>query len=114
MPDEYEAQRFIFCSRAYMFDAAVPTRPPMPTRIEAADKCLLRCRHASVTRLHTVRRDQLPLLSSGANATGSQVLKPPVVTLLLPSAALQGAVGGFDAAQASVNWRISNRHKQLL
>ena len=25
MPDEYEAQRFIFCSRAYMFDAAVRT-----------------------------------------------------------------------------------------
>ena len=99
MPDEYEAQRFIFCSRAYMFDAAVRTRPPMrrtASELDMPASMPARFRHTAAYR---ASRDQLPLLSSGANATGSQVLKPPVVTLLLPSAALQGVVGGFDAAK---------------
>ena len=99
MPDEYEAQRFIFCSRAYMFDAAVRTRPPMrrtASELDMPASMPARFRHTAAYR---ASRDQLPLLSSGANATGSEVLKTPVVTLLLPSAALQGVVGGSDAAK---------------
>ena len=98
--DEYDAQRYIFCSRAYMFDAAVRRSRPMSRRqpssdleLELPSKMPPRFRDAAVYR-HAQQQQQLKQLSDGGNATAPPA-KPtgPVVTLLLPSAALHGVFG---------------------
>jgi len=106
----FEAERFIFCSRAYMFDAAVrrpsavgstPAVSPLssPAELELPSAMPPRFRHASMYRemqAHEVQRanNNLPQLSDGRNE--SAPAQRPVVTLLLPSAALRGVVGSED------------------
>lgn len=97
-PSEYEAQRFIFCSRAYMFDAAV-RRPQhdfdqraMGADLDVMDSGIPPRFRSAPSRAAT---HKLPMLEASGNASAhsSNGMKAPVVTLLLPSAALQGVVG---------------------
>merc|ERR1719502_154271 len=108
---EYDAQRYIFCSRAYMFDAGsrYPPRPkaklagqedPAELQLELPAAMPPRFRDAAAYR-HAQQRSErlaLPQLSDGGNATPEATSKGPVVSLLLPSAALQGVVGGGPSA----------------
>ena len=88
-----DAQRFIFCSRAYMFDAPprVSRRKPvadldLPSAMPARFRDAATFRHAQQQRLQQI--------SDGGNASAER----PVVNILLPSAALQGVVGDGSKA----------------
>ena len=95
--DEYDAQRYIFCSRAYMFDAAV-RRSPKAAAFGASDavgseldlpaKMPARFRHGA-----DFYQQELPQVTDGNTSAGAAASKLPVVNLLLPSAALQGVQG---------------------
>jgi len=92
---EYEAERFVFCSRAYMFDAvrrqSSGVRRPGGSSQELNFPASMpaRFRHAQAYR----DAQQLPMLTGGNESSASApALKLPVVTLLLPSATLQGVV----------------------
>merc|ERR1719311_762358 len=106
---EYDAQRFIFCSRAYMFDAAVrrPTAPSLVEELNLPKAMPARFQHAAAYRHQQAQQQaakaQLPQLSDGGNATPSADSNRPVVTLLLPSAALQGVVEEKPKTQVDNN-----------
>jgi len=93
---EYEAQRYIFCSRAYMFDAAVRRAPPMHAdkadpfgaELDLPSTMPARFRHGA-----DFNRKQLPQVTDGNASAGAAAAAKPVVTLLLPSAALHGVRG---------------------
>lgn len=102
---EYDAQRYIFCSRAYMFDAAV-RRPMAPAASVAGHELDLpsamppRFRHAAAYRAGAQVPQVADASGTPANVSappGAATGKGPVVTLLLPSAALQGVRGVDDA-----------------
>ena len=103
--EERDAQRYIFCSRAYMFDSVEPltarrggsarTRPTAPPPSPLPSAMPARFRHAA---------QQVPQLTDGTgNATPpADGFRGPTVQFLLPSAALHGIVGaeanhGLDA-----------------
>jgi len=110
-----DMQRFIFCSRAYMFDRPVSPvtqgarRSPaggVHTSPRGGDLDALpstmppRFRHAAMYR----DAQALPQLSDGGNETPPAAgLSQPVVTLLLPSAALQGIVGGDSHGEGAAS-----------
>ena len=87
--------RYVFCSRAYMFDAAVrrPGARSAAAELELPKAMPPRFRDAAIYR-HAQAQAQASSqrLAAGGNAT-PPAAKGPVVTLLLPSAALQGVVG---------------------
>jgi len=100
-PSAADAERYIFCSRAYMFDAirrpaAVSSRP---ANVGAGDFELPstmpeRFRYTA----DRASRQELPQLTDGDNTSSpprsnDPSLRLPVVNLLLPSAALQGVRG---------------------
>jgi len=114
---EYDAQRFIFCSRAYMFDAAVrrpgtSPRPPSPLdHPKLPEGMPARFRDGVDYRQQQQQQQQqqqagavsnLQRISDGGNATPSPSdARRPVVTLLLPSAALSGVVGAERPADGA-------------
>jgi len=97
-----DAERYIFCSRAYMFDA-IPRPAAVSTNAGANDLDLPasmpeRFRYSA----DRANRQELPQLTDGDNTSASAgaknpSLRLPVVNLLLPSAALRG-VSGVNAA----------------
>lgn len=106
-PEAEAARRFIFCARAYTFDvassraqkrpASSPVSTPSPSRELELPTMPARFRHAaaSVPRLTDG--------SSGGNESGALPLPSPhypVVSMLLPSAALRGVVSGVGDEHA--------------
>lgn len=117
--EQYDPERYIFCSRAYMFDAirspvARRTTGPRKADLELPSAMPARFRYAAQLQ----QQQQVPQLTDGDNAsssarpTDSALAHHPVVNLLLPSAALQGVrgVGGFDADAADAHGRASSSH----
>ena len=118
--DAYDAQRYIFCSRTYMFDAAV--RMPTPashgvppsaaggpsTELELPASMPARFRHAADYRA----RNELAQVTDGSNVSApgpsDPSLRQPVVTLLLPSAALHGVRGVESHGPAASAGRAGN------
>ena len=101
----YEAQRYVFCSRAYMFDAAVRHSPSSGvgrTSPELPRSMPPRFRHAAAYRDAPPRDAQrlpdgrLPMLAGGNESSPAL----PVVNLLLPSATLQGVPGAPPSSSA--------------
>jgi len=111
--EDVDTQRDIVCSRADMVDAAShPTSPraaspgPRISEFDAVYDSLPstmppRFRHAAAYRdtqppsQQLAQQPRLPQLSDGANETPPAA---PIVTLLMPSAALQGVIAsGKDA-----------------
>lgn len=113
--DEEARERFIFCSRAYMFDAsrhakragrrvvhvspgsAPPSSPPPPPAPLMSDFELpaampARFRHAASMAAPATQLPQLTDGSSNQTASDGAHSNYPVVNLLLPSAALRGVV----------------------
>lgn len=101
--DELDAQRYIFCSRAYMFDASHrhgprrssprrPASPPAASGLDLPAAMPARFRHAA--------QQGVPQLTDGRNET--QAAARPTVQFLLPSAALHGIAGApVDASAGS-------------
>jgi hypothetical protein len=103
---QYEAERYIFCSRTYMFDAPVlPTSTPSRFRHPAAFP-----RSAAYTP-----DGRLPQISDGRNESSPEAgSKPPVFNLLLPSAALQGVVAPDVRGGAASNSDLTQVQCQVL
>ena len=107
--DEYDTQRYIFCSRAYMFDAAVrrPPRAETPANtlgvVSGAELDLPPTMPARFRGIDFNTRAgpsaSLPRVTDG-NTSADDATSKPVVTLLLPSAALQGMRLGDDDHEA--------------
>jgi len=96
-----DAQRYIFCSRAYMFDAThrqsarrATRRPPSAPAAAGLDLPA-----AMPARFRHAAQQGVPQLTDGRNDTPASAALP-TVQFLLPSAALHGVVG---AAQRSVD-----------
>ena len=99
----YDPERYIFCSRTYMFDAVHPAAIPRRTTSPAASEFELpsampaRFRYAAEYAATRPSSSAVPQLTDGDNVNVSSSAHPtdpsrrlPVVNLLLPSAALQG------------------------
>mmetsp|Transcript_41149 Transcript_41149/g.99811 ORF Transcript_41149/g.99811 Transcript_41149/m.99811 type:complete len:476 (+) Transcript_41149:578-2005(+) len=110
--EERDEQRYIFCSRAYMFDAVEPLRsprsrssgstPPAPTSpLPAAMPA--RFRHAA--------QQHLPQLTDGNTNSTPQTTDRfggPTVKFLLPSAALRGIVSTDVHKELDANLRTED------
>ena len=105
--DEYEAQRFIFCSRAYMFDGGAVRAPGSRRRTAthtgaaspAVPACPPRCPRASATRPPTARAARRPpaaTRNSPTAATRPRRRRRPRGRWCLPLAVgrASGVVGG--------------------
>ena len=111
LEDEHEAQRFIFCSRAYMFDAVSDTRRKPSVDLDLPSAMPARFRDAAMSR--HAREQRLQQISDGGNATGEPTERP-VVSLLLPSAALHGVVGAQPASAAGAETDLMQVQCQVL
>ena len=116
--EENQRRRFIFCARAYTFDVtsarrgarasspAAPSAPapaaPAPSRELSLPAMPARFRHGAA-RVHELPNKGLPQLTDGHMPGGNESeplplpsARYPVVSMLLPSAALRGVVTGVD------------------
>ena len=97
--DRFSARRFVFCPRAIVYEnfrAGVASRGDVAERpVEKLPVAMpARFRHAASQKL------PMPALTDGSNSTTELPAAPePVVSLLLPSAALHGVVAVSDGGR---------------